>query len=194
MKNQRKILIFTVTLFFILIMGITAASAASTNKTDTNTSYTGSSHVAADTHISTEKLDTVNKSKTTTKKNLKQSGNMYYISTGGSSGNSGRSSSDAWSYGYGLNTLKNTKYNNSEVYIQPGTYYVNSTVTFNKKTTLTIRGNGNVILDGSGDTACFNIVNGKISINGIEFINFRGNTGGAIHNTANNTMISVTLF
>ncbi|MGI6564979.1 hypothetical protein [Methanosphaera sp.] len=138
MKDHKKLITFTVLMIFILIMGITATNATSTNDTGNNVNHTSTSHVTTDSHVKTEKINTVNKTKTTSNKNLKQSGNTYYISTDGSSSNSGRSSYDAWSYGYGLNTLKNPKYNNSIVYIQPGTYKINSTVTFNKKTTLKI--------------------------------------------------------
>ena len=145
-------------------------------------------------------------------------GQVYYVATNGTSKNDGRTPETPWNYTYAFDTIKNSKYNNSTLYILNGVYKINKTVTFNTNVNLKIIGYDNVVFDGNNKKISnFNIQNGLISIeditftgfkntpiinrapkttiSGNTFINNKGSNGGAISNyNANNALITGNVF
>ncbi|MDD6286670.1 MAG: right-handed parallel beta-helix repeat-containing protein [Methanobacteriaceae archaeon] len=114
-------------------------------------------------------------------------GPVYYVAVNGSSSNNGRTPETPWNYTYAFNTIRNSTYNNSLIYILDGVYSVNSTVLFNNGLTLKVIGYNNTVLNGNNKKInAFNIQNGVLSIEKLTFKNF-ANT--PILNRANNTTI-----
>ena len=144
-------------------------------------------------------------------------GPVYYVAVNGSSSNDGRTPETPWNYTYAFDTIRNTAYNNSLIYILNGNYRINNTVSFNNGLILKVVGN-NVVLNGYNKKINgFIIQNGLISIEDMTFIGFKntpivnrapntiiiGNTflnnkgtnGGAISNyNANNALINNNVF
>jgi len=146
-----------------------------------------------------------------------QNGYVYYVAVNGSSSNDGRTPETPWTYTYAFNTIRDTAYNNSLIYILNGNYRINSTVSFNKDLTLKVVGNNAVLNGYNQNINCFNIQNGLISLEDITFTGFKntpiinralntvimGNTflnnkgknGGAISNyNVNNALINNNIF
>ena len=114
-------------------------------------------------------------------------GSVYYVATNGSSSNDGRTPETPWNYTYAFNTIRNSTYNNSLIYILNGTYNINDTVVLNNGLTLKIIGNNSPVLNGNNKIInTFNIQNGLVSLESMTFKNF-ANT--PILNRANNTNI-----
>ena len=118
-------------------------------------------------------------------------GPVYYVAVNGSSSNNGRTPQTPWTYTYAFNTIQNSSYNNSLIYILNGNYVINNTVKFNKNLTIKVMSDS-AVLDGNNNaTNCFNIENGAVSIENITFTRFTNTT---ILNRANNTIISGNTF
>ena len=113
-------------------------------------------------------------------------GPVYYVAVNGSSSNKGRTPETPWNYTYAFDTIQNSTYNNSLIYILNGNYMINNTVKFNNDLTIKVMSD-NAVLDGNNNaTNCFNIQNGAVSIENITFTRFTNTT---ILNRANNTII-----
>ena len=144
-------------------------------------------------------------------------GPVYYVAVNGSSSNDGRTPETPWNYTYAFDTIRNTDYNNSLIYILNGNYRINNTVSFNNGLTLKVVGNNTVLNGYNKKINGFIIQNGLISIEDMTFIGFKntpivnrapntiiiGNTflnnkgtnGGAISNyNANNALINNNVF
>jgi len=136
--------------------------------------------------------DVYGQSSTTYYINGTKYGPVYYVATNGTSSNNGRTLQTPWNYTYAFNTIRNSIYNNSLIYIINGTYNINSTVLFNNGLTLKVIGYNNAVLNGNNKVInTFNIQNGVLSIEKLTFKNF-ANT--PILNRANNTNITGNTF
>ena len=119
-------------------------------------------------------------------------GSVYYVAVNGSSSNDGRTPETPWNYTYAFNTIRNSTYNNSLIYILNGTYNINDTVVLNNGLTLKIIGNNSPVLNENNKIInAFNIQNGLVSLESMIFRNF-ANT--PILNRANNTNITGNTF
>ncbi|WP_455645573.1 hypothetical protein [Methanosphaera sp.] len=173
MKNNTKIILF-VFISLILLTGLSTISATSSD------------------NITTTDLQTSNIEYDVSTNNMQSIENTYYVSTEGTSNNTGLSHNNAWDLETGFRNIQN--YNNSKLIISQGDYKINNTIIFNSSNNhyeITAEDNS-VIFNGTSRIMYINSGN-TIKLNNISFINaYITDNGGAIENEGNLSIINCT--